>query len=83
VAKYERWQMGRLVLREGHRALFFYVILDGECEIFAQNKDEINQQMEEYEDLSDEEKAIKLKELQNAHIKMLGSMASGSNVPLN
>ncbi|KAJ3082913.1 Cyclic nucleotide-binding domain-containing protein 2, partial [Quaeritorhiza haematococci] len=33
IARYERWNMGRTIIKEGHKAYRFYVILDGEVEV--------------------------------------------------
>jgi CRP-like cAMP-binding protein len=42
VGRYERWLSGRLILREGHHAMNFYVILDGEVEVFKTDQEKMN-----------------------------------------
>jgi CRP-like cAMP-binding protein len=42
VARYDRWNLGRVLLGEGHRALNFFIILDGEVEIYVKDMEAIN-----------------------------------------
>ncbi|KAJ3326746.1 hypothetical protein HDU76_012680 [Blyttiomyces sp. JEL0837] len=39
VGRYERWHSGRLIVKEGHYAMNFYVLLDGEVEVFRIDKE--------------------------------------------
>jgi hypothetical protein len=37
-ARFERWGAGRTILREGHPAKFFYILLDGELAVTVVDK---------------------------------------------
>ena len=38
VGRYEKWSIGRTILREGHPAKYFYLLLDGELEVTVVDK---------------------------------------------
>ncbi|KAJ3121357.1 hypothetical protein HK100_012409 [Physocladia obscura] len=41
VGRYERWMSGRMIVGESQRGMYFYVILDGEIEMFKMDRDQM------------------------------------------
>ena len=80
--RYDRWQIGRLIIREGHQPVYFFIILDGEVEVFGRNKDAYKAayelRKEEIENSPDKKTKLRiLSDLDRTHIRIFGAMASG------
>lgn len=80
--------MGRTIVREGHPARFFYIVLDGEIEISVVDKAALEAAKEGKKAANvaangafDEKKESKVKEsdLERAYIRNLGSLHSGDS----
>ncbi|KAJ3164888.1 hypothetical protein HK101_000339 [Irineochytrium annulatum] len=82
LGRYERWHGNRTIIKEGHKPMNFYVILDGEVEIARINKDLVQQHLRKMgEDGQLEGKdvdAVK-EELEKVYVDILGNQSSGES----
>jgi hypothetical protein len=87
VARYEKWNMNRLLIREGHPAVNFYVLLDGAVEIsivdrvaLAAAKSGLRAR-KSFDDVLRTRNTVESKgretDLERAYSKLLGTMISG------
>ncbi|KAJ3100739.1 hypothetical protein HDU97_001966 [Phlyctochytrium planicorne] len=87
VGRYERWHAGRTIVKEGHIAMNYYILLDGEIEVSRVNRDLVDTHLQRFieEGIANgkSEDEIDLKditaELERVYTDLLGTQSSGES----